>query len=292
MVLAISLMVMMSGGTSSQVEAKATVARPVADLYSRPSANSDVVTQAIYGTPVTVLKKEEGFTHIRTPDDYTGYIADSALRVHSPGERVYGSDVRNVFVESLFAHLYHEPNVTSRRPVLTVPYETRLELIDEVDDRWLTVRLVSGEQAWVQLGDVVFAPRVEDVDSVIAFSRRLLGLPYTWGGASAFGFDCSGFTQMLCRRRGVMIPRDARVQAQWEGSRAVSRDDLKPGDLLYFGDDPPRVTHTGMYLGNGEFIHSSTDRRPVVQISKLDDDPWVHRYIGARRLDTKPHKDE
>jgi len=75
-------------------------------------------------------------------------------------------------------------------------------------------------------GDVSLAPsgtpRVWTIPELIALSQRFLGLPYTWGGTSSFGYDCSGFTQMLCRRGGVLIPRDADVQAAWSGMTAVS----------------------------------------------------------------------
>ena len=141
------------------------------------------------------------------------------------------------------------------------------------------------KRGWVQRGDVTFDPKPASIDETIALARRFLGLPYTWGGTSSYGYDCSGFTQMLCRRRGAAIPRDARPQAEWGGVMAVEKEELQPGDLIYFGKGPEkRITHTGMYIGGGEFIHATAHEKPVIQISRVDDPHWVEAYAGARRL--------
>jgi len=189
-------------------------------------------------------------------------------------------------VESLFAHIYHEPDVATRRPLVTVPYETRLEVIAEPEPggRWLEVRLPDDRPGWLQRGDVSFEAKPMTVEAVIALSRRFLGLPYTWGGTSSFGYDCSGFTQMLCRRRGVLIPRDADLQAAFKGAVAVSREDLQPGDLLFFGSAADHITHTGMYIGESKFINVTTWIHPVTQICDLGDPHWTRLLVACRRL--------
>jgi len=121
------------------------------------------------------------------------------------------------------------------------------------------------------------------IDQMIVLANKFLGVTYTWGGSSSFGFDCSGFTQMLQLQRGVIMPRDADLQAAWGGVIAVERKDLQPGDLLFFGESAGHITHTGMYIGNGEFIHDTTHEHPGVQVSKLDDAPWTSLLVAARR---------
>jgi cell wall-associated NlpC family hydrolase len=86
------------------------------------------------------------------------------------------------------------------------------------------------------------------------------------------------------RQRGIEMPRDADVQAVWSGVVSVDRKDLQPGDLLFFGASPNKITHTGMYIGGGEFIHDTTHGKPGVQISRLDDEPWTHLLVAARRI--------
>jgi gamma-D-glutamyl-L-lysine dipeptidyl-peptidase len=105
-----------------------------------------------------------------------------------------------------------------------------------------------------------------------------------WGGRSSFGFDCSGFTQMLVRVRGIDMPRDADKQAAWKGVIAVDRKDLQPGDLLFFGSAADKITHTAMYIGDGQIVQATTNGHPVVQISPLDDQPWSRLLVACRRV--------
>jgi hypothetical protein len=264
---------------------RAVVLRPVLNMHSKPSSDADVVSQAIYAMEVGVGKQEGAWVRILTPDGYPGWVEAAGLRPLSEGER-YPASGKVAVVESLMAHLYRTKSVTRYAPVLTAPFESRLEVVledREEGGRWIQVRLPDGRRAWVQRGDVTLEPRVLDIAELIELSKRFLGLPYTWGGTSSFGYDCSGFTQMLCRRGGVAIPRDAKPQAHWDGMEKVEKADLRPGDLLYFGASVDKISHTGFYIGNGEFIHSTTHVRPVLQISRLDEEHWTKLFVCARR---------
>jgi SH3-like domain-containing protein len=267
-------------------EPTAVVSRPVASLYSAASDAAAVVSQAIYGSRIVLVEEKDGWAKVRTADDYSGWMPQTSFRRLATGEKPYASEGRVAQVESLFANLYREPDATRRQPLLTLPFEARLEILAEPKDdpRWLEVRLVDGGVAWVQRGDLVFdSPRMP-LPALVAFSQRFLGLPYLWGGTSTFGYDCSGFVQMLCRRRGVTIPRDAQLQAGWSGFQPVDRKDLQPGDLLYFGPSPGEITHTGMYLGEGRFISATAHNQPVVRIDRLDDPYWSQRVVRASTL--------
>ena len=93
--------------------------------------------------------------------------------------------------------------------------EAKIKLIDVIDkgERWVPIELVTGEKAWIQRGDVDFTPRIKTLEETLAFSKKFIGLPYTWGGTSSYGFDCSGFVQMLFKEMGLLLPRNSRDQA-------------------------------------------------------------------------------
>ena len=121
-------------------------------------------------------------------------------------------------------------------------------------------------------------------DSAVTMARRLLGRRYRYGGTTPSGFDCSGFTKYLMRAMGYELPRTAAQQAQV--GREVPRDPrlLRPGDLLTFGRRG-RVTHIGMYIGNGRFIHASSGAGRIVE-ANLDrpSSHLVRAWYGVRRF--------
>lgn len=273
---------------------------PVANMYSGPSDQSDVVSQAIYGSNVTLLTARGEWCRIQTVDHYKGWVPSRHLRLVQSGAGYATSGVI-VQVESLFANIYHEPDVTRHKPVVTIPFESRLVVIPDEEtvekgekagkkkkkdnhEGWLRVRLPDKRSEWIQASDVVSDPKPRSISESIELAKRFLGIPYLWGGSSSFGFDCSGFTQMLVRARGFNMPRDADKQAAWTGVAAIDRKDLQPGDLLFFGSSPRNITHTGMYIGDGQFIHDTTSGHPVVQISRLEEEPWTHLLVASRRV--------
>jgi len=267
---------------------------PVANMYSKPTEKSDVVSQAIYGSNVKLLEARGEWSKIQTPDHYRGWTPSRYLRIILTGNG-YATAGPTVQVESLFANIYSEPDVTKHKPVVTIPFEAKLEVVpddpkgsgkgrQESHEGWLHVRLAGMTLAWVQAGDTMADPKPLTIVESIELAKRFLGVPYLWGGTSSYGFDCAGFTQMLVRARGINMPRDADQQATWSGVARVERKDLKAGDLLFFGSSEKDITHTGMYIGGGQFIHDTTNGHPVVQISRLDDQPWTHLLVACRRV--------
>lgn len=270
-------------GQQSVATPDAFISTPVVDMHSKPDDASDVSSQVIYGSGIKQVEQKGEWVNIRTGDDYTGWIHAAQLRAITN----YATGTNAVHVTALGANLYSEPDVTTHAVLLQLPFESKLEAASPQkgeNERWLAVKLVDGTIAWIQRGDVSsgFAPM--SIDEMIAFAHRFLGITYTWGGVSTHGFDCSGFTQMLERQRGIVMPRDADVQANWNRVIVIKRSDLAPGDLLFFGRDTDHITHTGMYIGHGDFIHDTVHEHPGVQISHLDDAPWTTLLVAARRI--------
>ncbi|HEY5254478.1 MAG TPA: C40 family peptidase [Acidobacteriaceae bacterium] len=266
------------------------VSVPVANLFSKPSADVDVVSQAIFSMNVDEVAEQAGWIKIKTPQDgYTGWVSRADLvEVHENAGYATTGEIAEV--EELRSHLYREPDVTTQAPLMTLPFEARLQVVQEKPGgRWLKVELPDQRMAWVQQGDVVLsmnggadlAPHMK-IPQMVKFSHRFLGLPYTWGGTSSFGYDCSGFVQMLMRQRGYLIPRDADVQAAWSGFEPVKVSKLRASDVLFFGGNG-KITHTGMFIGHGKFIQATTHEHPVIQISKLDT-YWRNLLVVERRV--------
>jgi len=113
---------------------------------------------------------------------------------------------------------------------------------------------------------------------VVAIAIQYLGAPYVWGGASpSTGFDCSGFTMFVFAQIGISLPHYA--AAQYGMGVPVSKDQLQPGDLVFFHN----LGHMGMYIGSGNFIHAP-HTGDVVKISSVDDANYAAGWVGARRV--------
>jgi NlpC/P60 family len=152
----------------------------------------------------------------------------------------------------------------------------------------------SGDPAPIEVNDtavpVAEASAAPLAVAVVATARQVMGTPYRWGGRgqNGEGFDCSGLIQYSFGQHGIALPRTSAEQAK-EGVALERRlESLAPGDILTFSNtrDRKRITHVGLYVGDGEFIHSATKG---VQISRLSaDDPygrwWWNRWVGARRV--------
>jgi len=211
-------------------------------MHSAASEDSDVVSQAIIGSNVVTLEVRGNWARVGTADQYTGWMLGDALR--KLGESgIYGRSGQVVQVEGLFANLYGETDVTLHKPVVTVPFETRLEVVAEGKGNnagWLQVRLPDQRIAWIQSGDINRDPQPLTIAQSIALAKRFLGLPYLWGGRSSYGYDCSGFTQMLVRSRGITMPRDADLQAAWGELRLSIVRICGPGTCSSLARGPAR----------------------------------------------------
>ena len=122
-------------------------------------------------------------------------------------------------------------------------------------------------------------------DSILAHGLSLVGTRYRFGGTSAnTGFDCSGFIGYLFKEEaGMELPRSTREMINLDAP-LVARSDLQPGDLLFFSTrGRGRVSHAGIYLGDDQFIHSSSSKSGGVRVDSLDDKYWSRTFIEAKR---------
>ncbi|MCL7743746.1 C40 family peptidase [Guyparkeria hydrothermalis] len=132
---------------------------------------------------------------------------------------------------------------------------------------------------------------LKDIDSLSGMRSRSseavvqavaqLGTPYRWGGTSAEnGFDCSGLTQYAYQAAELPLPRTS--YQQYRATRRVARDELRPGDLVFFRLSGSRIDHVGIYVSENRFIHAPSSGKTVT-FSRLDKGFWARRYVGGGR---------
>lgn len=250
------------------------VPKPVVNMYTSPSENTGLASQVIYGEKVIVLENQDRFYKIESEDGYQGWVLKNTILEK---ENIKGSFYS---VKNLSAHIYRVKDTAPFPPIMTLSYGSMVKVLDTKPERWIPIELIDGEKAFIQRGDLELNPKILSSDEVCELSKRFFEVPYTWGGKSSFGYDCSSFLQMLYKHLGLILPRDAYLQAESSLLVSVEKKDLKPGDLLYFGET--RIYHNGLYLGDNKFIHATVSLGgPKVAIRELSTFPI--KFNCARR---------
>lgn len=259
------------------------VLAPVTTAHAQPNADSNIVTDLRYGAVVDAVEWRNDWVQILSEDQCAGWVRAAHLCQCVPKDHC-GPMAR---VSSLFAHVYPQPRATQQRPLLTLPFDAPVALSTERPEAgrwWHAVRLLDGRTGWMQIANLSFRPSRLSISALAAFALGFVGIPFRWGGTTTFGYDCSGFVQMLCRQRGVALPRRARQHAEWPRCHEVPATQLKPADLLFFGGAQAGITHEGLFLGGAAFVHATNYGRPIVKISRLDEPQWQARLCLCRRI--------
>lgn len=157
-----------------------------------------------------------------------------------------------------------------------------------VDGEWYKVS-AGGKTGYIRGDYVSFtepdpsqAPAAGSIgEQIVAFAEQFLGTPYVWAGSSPSGFDCSGFVSYVFKNFGYTVNRTA--ASMYTNGVAVDKSELQIGDAVFFASSSESIGHVGIYIGDGEFIHSSSGCG-YVTISGLDESYYSRMYVGARRI--------
>lgn len=266
----------------------------VANLRSQPKHSAELATQATLGTPVKILKNEGSWSLIQTPDQYLSWVDNGGIQPITEVELENWKNETKIIYTSIFGSSYSEPNAESQ-VVSDLVAGGILELRGEENDFYKVAypdqRIAFVKKTEADLFETWISHTDPSEENLVATSKRLMGLPYLWGGTSPKGVDCSGFTKTIYFLNGIVIPRDASQQIHTgeEIDDDKHFENLLPGDLLFFGtkatdSKKERVVHVGMWIGNNEFIHSAGR----VKINSVDKDaPNYDAYNVNRYLRTK-----
>lgn len=253
------------------------VATNLTGLYAQPSFLAEQLSQLLNGAQVEQLMTEGRWAFVRQADGYLGWAY-----------RPYLAEPHGRFA----THLVCEPiSLLRAAPSTGAALVSRVlsgtaVAVDGIDGAWARIGLEGDLAGWLPLVDVRVLdalPRGEAArrGQIIADAWRLIGVPYLWGGGSAFGIDCSGFAQLMYRLSGVMLPRDADMQ--FDAGRPVEPP-FQPGDLLFFGEMGARrkITHVGISLGGWRIIHSSRSRNGIYEDDVQAVEHLRESFVGAR----------
>jgi cell wall-associated NlpC family hydrolase/LysM repeat protein len=231
------------------------------------------------GTPAVVVDRISNWYKLEFPHGTKGWVRGDFLVASANRPRqlsAYEKEDRSVILAREAREEEEESEARAAREERIARRER-----DEERAHWLRTRHHGTSHHQSDDEDDSRVARNGNSDNgILSTAERMLGTRYRWGAASRSATDCSGFTSQVFARNGFRLPRTAREQS--EVGRRVSRDGLKPGDLVFFRTRGSGVSHVGIYEGNNSFIHASSAKGHVT-ISKLDG-YYARRFAGARRV--------
>ena len=280
-------------------QTKALVTISVANIRSQPKHSAELATQALMGTPLNVLKEDDGWFLVQTPDQYLAWVDRAAIQLLSEDQLEAWFRAPKLVFTDLVGYVW---KTADGKEMVSDLVAGDIMTIENESSSHYFISLPDTRKGWVsksqsQLWESWIASRNTSPESLISTAKSMIGTPYLWGGTSIKGMDCSGFTKTIYYLNGQIIPRDASQQIN-EGELIDADknwEKLQVGDLLFFGEKATeekkeRVVHVGMWIGNGEFIHS----RGLVRISSFDpenpnyDEYELNRYLRTKRIVNVP----
>lgn len=262
----------------------------VCNLRRTADFDAEMVSQALLGTPVQVLQISKGnnpWPEVVTPDDYNGWVHYKAITVMSREALHQWNAAPKIIVTALSAEVHAKSRASSATVSDVVAGDRLLDL--GVRGSWFKVGFPDGRVGYLRRRDAkteaAWRRKLDQSPkAILKTAESMVGFPYIWGGMSPKGFDCSGFVRTVFFMHDLIIPRDAGDQFR-ASERIDDMSRLVPGDLVFFGrwreNGQPRVSHVGIYMGDGRFIHSLG----LVQIGSLrPQDADYDAYNAGRYL--------
>jgi len=285
----------------------------VANNRSQAFHGAELMTQTLLGTPIQILKKQGGFYLVKSPDGYLAWTDGGSIALMNEKKFKEWQGAKKVVFVNDYGHALSKADLSSPRVSDLVAGNVLRFVGEEIG--FTKVGFPDGREAYIPNGQttdyVAWLKRpLPNADAILNTAQTLIGVPYLWGGTSIKGVDCSGFTKTAYFLNGVIIPRDASQQALVGEQLDVLENDsisvekclknLKAGDLMFFsaakrrGVNGGRVSHTAIYMGDGQFIQSAG----MVKISSIlpnaanYDEYQTKTLVGARRILTQIGKPE
>ncbi len=259
-------------------------------MRAEPNSRSEQISQGIMGDAVTIIENGESYSYVKTWGDYEGWMLRSQIKVCEPGQEFDAPRFATRLRRTL------DPLTTVRSaPGIGAGVLTLLPF-------WTPYYKVEGEpgERKILLPDSSYGyleepnssriqPHKRDVRLASELAGQFVGVPYLWGGSTPFGFDCSGFVQTLYRAIGVVLPRDAYLQADSpHGTRLNELETPIAGDLVFFlGRKDPRnrgVTHVGIALNDLVFMHAYGKTGVILSAFNDPEIKKSYEFKGSWRL--------
>ena len=287
----------------------------------QPDYESPLETQSLMGTIVEIIGEQGYWRQVVTPEPYTAWCTNLGL-VEMSAEQINEYKATPKYIcTAQHSGVYATPSFSGKRlsdmsegNLVRAVYTEGKKPKPSVKKEWAEVMLPDGRKGWAPASDLAIfadwaAKQKVTADNIVNTAMTFEGTPYLWGGASSKGLDCSGLVRLTFFMNGHLLPRNASQQVNhgreiiMECNHSITPDsdkfyqemktrtkNLQPGDLVFFGSPETfwakeKITHVGIYIGNGKIIHASHKVRVNSLIpGETDYYENAHRLLKARRF--------
>lgn len=275
-------------GTAGTVKCSSSV-----NLRSEANTSSSILAELKNGTAVTVVSTANGWCKV-TCSGKSGYIKQDYVSTTGSASNNTSASTGTAAVVKCSSTVNFRSAASTSSTILGELKNGTAVTVLSTSNGWSKVSY-AGTTGYISADYLVTASSGTAINpsntaasvsisakrqSVLNYAAQFLGVPYVYGGSTPSGFDCSGFTSYVFKNTVGSIPRVA--QAQYDATTRVSRDDLLPGDLVFFGSSTSSISHVGIYVGSNQFIHAPSTG-DVVKYSSLTGS-YATRYQGAGRV--------
>lgn len=275
-------------GTAGTVKCSSSV-----NLRSEANTSSSILAELKNGTAVTVVSTANGWCKVSYAGK-TGYIKQDYVSTTGSASNNTSASTGTAAVVKCSSTVNFRSAASTSSTVLGELKNGTAVTVLSTSNGWSKVSY-AGTTGYISADYLVTASSGTAINpsntaasvsisakrqSVLNYAAQFLGVPYVYGGSTPSGFDCSGLTSYVFKNTVGSIPRVA--QAQYDATTRVSRDDLLPGDLVFFGSSTSSISHVGIYVGSNQFIHAPSTG-DVVKYSSLTGS-YATRYQGAGRV--------
>ena len=263
-----------------------TVTADALNVRSGPSTSYGITTKLYKGDKVEILETSNGWHKIKASNGKIGWVSGDYIKVSS-GSTSQTSYKATVTATSLNVR---SGAGTSYSVITKLPKGTVVDVLESASNGWKKIKTSNGTIGWVSgsylangVVEQTSTPSTNKVQAVIDLAHKQLGKPYVWGAEGPNSFDCSGLIYYVYKNAaGITLPRTS--SAQYSAGVAVSRSNLKAGDLIFSSTDGTgNITHVAIYVGDGQMIHAPRNGKNVEKVS-INNSYWNKAYVGARRV--------
>ena len=221
------------------------ISTAVAPVHKNAGFTSEMITQGLMWESVSILSKKDNWCRVTMEDGYTGWMHYFYLSKPQSGSK-------NSLILTNRCTPIRSLRGRDGQILILLSFGTTVPILEQTSG-YCRIQLCNGEEGFIPAQQEIEKQNRQDI---IKLAKFLIGVPYLWGGKTSFGYDCSGFVQMVMKTAGISISRDTGLQIKTDWLEEIPIADTKPGDLVFFSEDNC-INHVAFSTGEGKIIHCS-----------------------------------